>query len=148
MSNTTTLLDKYKKACSLASDNACAVKLGVTRATVSRWRNDLGHPEADSIEAMCTATGEPVARWLPLIEADRARSPAARKVWLKLAQVAASMLLVVTAAASQRVEAHTISTGFRAIDGGTPVYIMRNCERLRRIAGLAVVDQLTMYSTS
>jgi len=88
------LLDKYKQACAIASDNACAVKLGVTRAAVSRWRNEQNHPEADIVEAMCEATGEPVARWLPLIEAERARTPSARKAWLRLAQVAATITLV------------------------------------------------------
>jgi Helix-turn-helix. len=89
-----TLLDKYKKTCSLASDNACAVSLGVTRSAVSLWRNGKGHPEADSVERMCEATGEPLARWLPLIEAERARSPGARRAWLRLAQVAAVMTVV------------------------------------------------------
>lgn len=97
MSASITLLDKYKKACSLASDNACAVSLGVTRSAVSLWRNGKGHPEADSVERMCEATGESLARWLPLIEAERARSPGARKAWLRLAQVAAVLTLTVGA---------------------------------------------------
>ncbi|MDW2981733.1 helix-turn-helix transcriptional regulator [Rhodanobacter sp. KK11] len=89
------LLDKYKKVCSLPSDNAAALRLGVTRAAVSRWRKELGHPEADSVEKMCNALGEPLAHWLPLIEAERARSPAVRKVWLRLAQIAAAVLIAV-----------------------------------------------------
>lgn len=95
MSPTINLLDKYKAAAKIASDNACAGALGVTRATVSRWRNGLGHPEADTIEIMCKATSESLAHWLPLIEAERARSPEARKVWLRLAQMAAAITLTV-----------------------------------------------------
>lgn len=92
MSATINLLDKYKKACSLASDNACAASLGIGRAAVSKWRNANGHPEAEHVETMCKATGESLAHWLPLIEADRARTPEARKVWLRLAQMAAAIV--------------------------------------------------------
>jgi len=91
MTATLTLLDKYKVASSITSDNACAVSLGVSRQAVSKWRNGENHPDADIIEAMCEATGESLAHWLPLIEADRARSPAVRKVWLRLAQAAAAI---------------------------------------------------------
>lgn len=95
MSASITLLDKYKKACSLASDNACAKHLGVGRSAVSKWRNGEGHPDADLVQVMCEATGEPITRWMPLIEAERARSPAVRKAWLRLAQMAAAITLTV-----------------------------------------------------
>lgn len=95
MSASLDLLDKYKKACNVTSDNACAVQLGLSRSTVSLWRNGKGHPEADTVERMCEATGESLARWLPLVEAERARTPSARKAWLRLAQVAATITLVV-----------------------------------------------------
>jgi len=90
MSATINLLDKYKKACSITSDNACATSLHVTRSAVSGWRLGKSHPDAESVELMCTAMNEPLRQWLPLIEAERARTPAARKVWLRLAQAAAS----------------------------------------------------------
>jgi len=95
MNATINLLDKYKKACSIASDNACAGSLGVSRQAVSKWRNGENHPDADVVEKMCEATGERLARWLPLIEAERARSPGARRAWLRLAQVAAAVALTV-----------------------------------------------------
>jgi transcriptional regulator with XRE-family HTH domain len=95
MSLTTDLLDKYKQTCSIASDNACAVALGVSRQAVSKWRNGENHPDADIVEKMCEATGEPIARWLPLMEAERARSPSVRKAWLRLAQIAAAITLTV-----------------------------------------------------
>jgi len=88
------LLDKYREVCSLNSDNAAAVKLGISRSAVSLWRGGKGHPEADSIEKMCEATGENIARWMPLIESERARSPGARKAWLRLAQLAAGVAAV------------------------------------------------------
>jgi transcriptional regulator with XRE-family HTH domain len=88
------LLDKYREVCSLNSDNAAAVKLGISRSAVSLWRGGKGHPEADSIEKMCEATGENIARWMPLIESERARSPGARKAWLRLAQLAAGVAAI------------------------------------------------------
>jgi transcriptional regulator with XRE-family HTH domain len=114
------LLEKYKKACSLTSDNACSASLGVSRQAVSKWRNGENHPDADIIEKMCTATGEPLRHWLPLVEAERARSPAVRKVWLRLAQAAAMM------AGAFLLLRHGIDAHGVAAFALSPVYIMRN----------------------
>lgn len=116
MSAVNNLLDKYREACSLTSDSAVADSLHIKRQAVHQWRNGVSWPSEDHVLAMTKAMHEPAERWFIAISADRA-SPAARKVWLKLAQVAASLLLVVTAAGSQRVDAHEISAGFRAIGG-------------------------------
>ncbi|RAO78195.1 helix-turn-helix domain-containing protein [Dyella jiangningensis] len=89
------LLDKYCKACSIAQDKDLAVKLRVTKSAVSNWRNGRAHPDAKSVARMCEATGEQVAHWLPLIEAERARTPEDKKVWLRLAQMAAAITLAV-----------------------------------------------------
>ena len=121
MNATIKLLDKFREVCLLPSDNACAVRLGVTRSTVSLWRLQKGHPDADSVERMCSATNEPLAKWLPLIEAERARSPAARKVWLRLAQAAAMM------AGAYLLIQHQIDGQTTAAFALSPLYIMRNC---------------------
>ena len=89
------LLDKYAKTCAIKQDKELAARLRVTKQAVSGWRNERSHPDADSIARMCEATGEQIAHWLPLIEADRARNPEARKVWLRLAQAAAVITLTV-----------------------------------------------------
>ncbi len=94
MSTTIKLLDNYKKACSITSDNACALSLEVTRSTVSGWRLGKSHPDASSVERMCSTIGEPLGKWLPLIEAERARTPADKRVWLRLAQAAAAIVIV------------------------------------------------------
>lgn len=111
MSATTDLLDGYKKARNITSDNACAGALNVTRQAVSKWRNGEAHPDADSVARMCEASGESVARWLPLIEAERARNPEARKVWLRLAQMAAAITLTagIFGPSSAHAEAGSIS---------------------------------------
>ena len=113
MNATIALLDQYKAATAITSDNACAQSLGLGRSAVSKWRNGEGHPDADMVAAMCDATGQSLAHWLPLIEAERARTPAARKAWLRLAQAAAIITLAVgiTPAHAQAVSsAHNSTT--------------------------------------
>lgn len=93
MNPTITLLDKYAAVCKHASDSATARALKVQPSAVNNWRHGRSHPDAESIERMCIATGDSVAHWLPLIEAERARTPEAKRVWLRLAQAAAVVVL-------------------------------------------------------
>lgn len=131
MSATIKLLDKYAQACSIAMDKDLAAKLRITKATVSGWRHGKSHPDAESVARMCEATGDSVAHWLPLIEAERARNPEARKVWLRLAQMAAGIALTVglypAHAEASMAQGH--------IAQSAPVYIMRNRGWLARAAG-------------
>ena len=110
MNATIKLLDKYKMTSNINSDNACSVALGVSRQAVSKWRNEENHPDADSVEKMCDAINEPLRRWLPLIEAERARSPAVRKVWLRLAQAAATVAVTFGLLNVQKVSAQGVKT--------------------------------------
>ena len=86
MNATKKLLDKFSKTCASATDKAIAERLHVRQSAVSNWRSERAHPDADSIEKMALAIGELPGPWLASIEADRARTPAARLVWLRLAQ--------------------------------------------------------------
>ena len=131
MNSTIKLLDKYREVCLLTSDNAVAVKLGLSRSAVSLWRGGKGHPEADSVEKMCLATGEPLAHWLPLIEAERARSPAARRAWLRLAQVAAVMTLAVAVLPAHAAVRAASSCAHNPVS----LYIMSNVVRAFRRVG-------------
>ncbi|MFK2904955.1 hypothetical protein ISP17_13420 [Dyella ginsengisoli] len=122
MSAVNNLLDKYRETCSLPSDSAVADSLHIKRQAVHQWRKGVSWPSEDHVLEMTKAMQEPAERWFIAISADRA-SPAARKVWLKLAQVAASLLLVVTAAGPQRVEAQENFGGGHAIDrSGTSIH--------------------------
>lgn len=120
MSHTTNLLDAYKAKLNIATDMAAAHTLGLTRAGVSGWRTGARHADADAVELMCKGLGEPLRKWLPLIESERARTPAIAKVWLRLAQAAAA---IVGAFVMFRhgVDAHGV-----AAFAFSPVYIMRN----------------------
>lgn len=139
MNATIKLLDKFREVCSLPSDNACAVRLGVTRSAVSLWRLQKGHPDADSIERMCAATNEPLAKWLPLIEAERARSPAARKVWLRLAQAAAAVALTIGLTGLTSAPVRASGAGFSAHNPGA-MYIMSTLRRWIRSVGTALAS--------
>jgi transcriptional regulator with XRE-family HTH domain len=126
VNNSNQLLDMYSQRLSLKTNQAIADKLGVQRPTVSMWRNGASHPNAAAIAAMCKATDESLAKWLPLIEAERCRTDADKKVWLRLAQTAACIALAlgVTAAPSKSYAA-TSSIGDYTCKS-SPVYIMRN----------------------
>lgn len=123
MNATNKLLDKYALACSVAMDKDLAARLRVTKQAVSNWRKGNAHPDAESVARMCETTGEQIAHWLPLIEAERARSPEAKKVWLRLAQMAAAVALTVGLFPAHA-EAATTAAGHAA--QSSPVYIMRN----------------------
>ena len=115
------LLEIYRQRLSLKTNQAVADRLGVKQPTVSMWLNEKSHPNAEAIAAMCKATGEPLAKWLPMIEAERCRTEADRKVWLRLAQMAAAVALTVgiaTPPSTAHAEANS-----RAHNPGT-LYIM------------------------
>lgn len=78
---TTMLLDRWKAAKAHSSDNAAALALKVSRAAVSRWRHGLNHAEAETAAKMAEDCGLDVLAVLAAIEADRARSEGARRVW-------------------------------------------------------------------
>lgn len=123
MSNTTKLLDTYKITCGIETDMAAATRLKIARATISGWRHGNRHAEADTVELMCAATGENLANWLHAIEAERARTPAAARVWAKLAKVAACFALVASFGLLNVQTASSHGTDSTARNPGT-VYIM------------------------
>lgn len=71
------LLDKYKTATSTPSDNAVAEHFGVTRQTVSQWRNGTAYPVEDTIVALAEGAKQDAGGWLNFIRAERCTGPAA-----------------------------------------------------------------------
>jgi len=86
MSAVNLLLDKYKKACSLASDNACAESLGLHRASISEWRRGKSWPSEEHIVALAKAAGEDAGMWLLSVHAERTAPGPVQKEWLRLTQ--------------------------------------------------------------
>jgi hypothetical protein len=121
MSATTKLLDKWKKANSIASDNAAAIRLKIGRAAVSRWRNELGQAEVHLIAQMAQECGEDSAVWMALVESERARSAEDRKVWAALARrlgAAAAVFLMLSSVA--------LPSTAKASQGYEELHIMRS----------------------
>lgn len=125
MSTANKLLDKYATVCGTSQDKELAIKLRVSKGAVSNWRHGRAQPNAEAVERMCNAINEPLRAWLPLIEAERARTPGDRKVWLRLAQAAASIALTVSLGLLnvQTASAATMESASR--NPGT-LYIMSN----------------------
>ncbi|MEH6416216.1 DUF3693 domain-containing protein [Pseudomonas sp. CGJS7] len=102
MSATLKLLEKYRAAGSIPSDNAAAIALGIHRATVSGWRKQGKQAEPHVIAAMAKAIGQEPGGWLALIESERARSSEDKKVWAALARqlgAAAAVVLMLSSVA-------------------------------------------------
>ena len=85
MTTTTTLLDRVSKHLGDASDYRVAQVLEVNKASVSRWR--VGKSSLSDATAMKVAEilGEDPAHVLALVHAERSDSPAAQKVWKRVA---------------------------------------------------------------
>ncbi|NII11357.1 hypothetical protein [Oleiagrimonas sp. C23AA] len=85
MTATTELLDQYRQAKGLKSDNAAALSLGVKRQTINNWRMRGSQGEPHLIERMCEALEIDPAPWL--LRALREQSHNANKlVWERLTQ--------------------------------------------------------------
>lgn len=129
MNTTNKLLDKYAKACYATMDKELAKALRVRPSAVSNWRTGTAHPDADSIERMAEAIKEPVGPWLAQIEADRARTPANRQVWLRLAATLGATLALTIAA----LPAHANSRPNAQTSPNT-AYCVKLLQRLRELA--------------
>ena len=115
MNSSNQLLEIYRQRLSLKTNQAVADRLGVKQPTVSMWLNEKSHPNAEAIATMCKATGETLAKWLPLIEAERCRTEADRKVWLRLAQMAAAVTLAVGLHPAHAEVAKRMEAGFSTV---------------------------------
>lgn len=112
MSATKKLLDKYADVCLAEKDKEIAERLRIKHSTLANWKAGRAHPDADSIEKMAKTIGEPVGPWLAQIEAERARTPANRQVWLRLAATLGTTLAVALTA----LPSHATANGNEAVD--------------------------------
>ena len=149
MSQIVTLLDKVKKARSLASDNAFALDFGVKRQVVSQWRNGETYPSEDHIARLAELAGEDPVRWLVAVKAERTEGPAG-KAWERLArQLGAaasvafafvSLMLVAlpaSAAAHGAAATHSWALWVGLAECAAVVHIMRSIRRIQARARLA-----------
>lgn len=78
------LLDRYKLKNRLRNDSELAEALGVTKASVSRWRSGQGLPEPWIAFDIADNIGVEPLGLLIRLEADRARNKDNRAVWNKI----------------------------------------------------------------
>ena len=79
------LLDKAKRNAGIESDYALAKKLSFTKAAVSKWRNDLGAPDAEGAIKLAGLAGiEPMAA-LAMCEMAKTRDPEKLSFWRTIA---------------------------------------------------------------
>lgn len=91
---TTILLDRWKAYRGIQSDNGASVALHIERATVSGWRHGKSHANTESAAKMAEDLKLDVLAVLASIEADRARSPEAQRIWARFGKPAFMALLV------------------------------------------------------
>jgi len=84
MTYTIELIDEYKRTLRLVSDSAAADALGVTRATLSRYRKGRGHPEPSLAWKIAEAIGRNPAEVMVCIEAERATSLPNAQAWQRV----------------------------------------------------------------
>jgi len=98
MSITTELLDRWKAAKNIESDNQAAIKLGLGRATVSRWRHDeQTEASAETVKRMAEELQEDPTAYVLMAEAKKQKYADSRKALEALAKkffpFAATLLL-------------------------------------------------------
>lgn len=93
MSSTIELLEAFKNAKGITSDNAAAIALGTSRQTVSNWRTKENQASPAMIEKLAQGAGENPLKWGLKIEAERTTNAADRRAWLRWSQRVAAVAL-------------------------------------------------------
>ncbi|WP_102944350.1 DUF3693 domain-containing protein [Stenotrophomonas sp. VV52] len=123
MSASYDLFCRWKHVQKIQSDNAGALALGVSRATVSLWKQGK-NAEIHYIERMANEIGDSPEMWSAVVMAERSNSEPEKAAWKRIAQklatVAMTLLLGVGLGSPRDAQA---AVGHSATDS---VYIMRN----------------------
>ncbi len=110
MSQSYDLFCRWKHVQKIQSDNAGAIALGVTRATVSSWKQGK-NAEIQFIEKMALEIGDNPETWSALVMAERSNSEDERAAWRRIAQklagMTAALLLFIGSAISTPAKAST-----------------------------------------
>ena len=104
MSASYDLFCRWKHVQKIQSDNAGAIALGVSRATVSLWKQGK-NAEIHYVERMAVDIGDSPEMWSAVVMAERSNSADEKAAWSRIAQKLASVAMLVM-----------VAVGF----GGTP----------------------------
>ncbi|MCU0999734.1 DUF3693 domain-containing protein [Stenotrophomonas maltophilia] len=124
MSASYDLFCRWKHVQKIQSDNAGALALGVSRATVSLWKQGK-NAEIHYIERMAVDIGDSPEMWSAVVMAERSNSEDEKAAWRRIAQKLATvaMALCLFVGATLPHKAQAAVPGF---DNAHVVYIMRN----------------------
>ncbi|MCU1084967.1 DUF3693 domain-containing protein [Stenotrophomonas maltophilia] len=115
MSASYDLFCRWKHVQKIQSDNAGALALGVSRATVSLWKQGK-NAEIHYIERMAVDIGDSPEMWSAVVMAERSNSEDEKAAWRRIAQklaaVVMTLCLFVGSALPREVQAATATTGF------------------------------------
>ncbi|NRP67796.1 DUF3693 domain-containing protein, partial [Xylella fastidiosa] len=81
MNSENILLDKVKEICSIESDNALAIKLGIQRQAISKIRREEMHLSDERIAELCDMANLDGGKWAASIRSEKAESPKERAMW-------------------------------------------------------------------
>lgn len=121
----TELLDLAKQASGATSDSDLSRKLGVSRQSVSNWRNSNKFPDTITCATIAGITGVPLAKVLGIVGEARATDQEEKAVWRKLAATAMALLVGVGFAYFQG-DAGAALAAMVPLAVIDPLYIMRN----------------------
>lgn len=126
MSASYDLFCRWKHVQKIQSDNAGALALGVSRATVSLWKQGK-NAEIHYIERMAVDIGDSPEMWSAVVMAERSNSEDEKAAWRRIAQKLATFALALCLAVGFSLprDAHA-SMNHSSYENDNAVYIMRN----------------------
>jgi len=92
MSASYDLFCRWKHVQKIQSDNAGALALGVSRATVSLWKQGK-NAEIHYIERMAVDIGDSPEMWSAVVMAERSNSEDEKAAWRRIAQKLAAVVM-------------------------------------------------------
>lgn len=126
MSASYDLFCRWKHVQKIQSDNAGALALGVSRATVSLWKQGK-NAEIHYVERMAVDIGDSPEMWSAVVMAERSNSEDEKAAWRRIAQKLATFALALCLAVGFSLprDAHA-SLQQPGYESDHAVYIMRN----------------------
>ena len=119
------LFCRWKHVQKIGSDNAGALSLGVTRSTVSLWKQGK-NAEIHLVEKMAEEIGDDPMTWAAQVMAERSGSDAEQSTWARFARrlAATAPLLLAGLLGAAHAPAQAAPDGHNS---EPTVCIMRNC---------------------
>lgn len=122
MSASYDLFCRWKHVQKIQSDNAGAIALGVSRATVSLWKQGK-NAEIHYVERMAVDIGDSPEMWSAVVMAERSNSADEKAAWSRIAQKLASVaMLVLIAVGFGATPTAAMASGFEKV--GNVYYVI------------------------